>query len=101
MILSNESPKTWTALLLLGVGALLGLLVRACVAPDSPVHPFASGVAAIPILISIWFLCGGFTSLNRTPKQISNAVRSGREPRKTVLQWICMLLALLLLVFVV
>lgn len=101
MILSNESPKTWTALTLVTIAILIALAVKTYVPYDDGWRAFPLAGAAFLALAGIILDSGGLAALKRTPGQIYRDIRSGREKRKTAIQWICQLLALLVFVVVI
>lgn len=101
MLTSTESSKTWTALTLVTVALLIALAVKVWVPNSDGWRSFPLAAAGILALVAITLDSGGLAALKRTPRQIYRDMRSGREKRKTTLQWACQLLALLVFVFIV
>jgi hypothetical protein len=101
MLLSNESPKTLTALVLLALSLTVVLLGRLFVPSDSALHVLIQSSASVLVAASLWLLMGGYASLKRTPKQIAHDISLGQDKKKTLVQWICLVVAILTLAFAI
>lgn len=100
MNMEGEKPQTWVALCLCAIAATVGMATSRMVVHDPNIH---EALLWLGLLLSVIgsFLVGGFRfrALNRTLSQIYADVLTGKQPKHTALQRVCILLASVLCVY--
>ena len=88
---SNESPRTWLSLALVGIAAAL-IYVRAST-HGSAVRSAADMISTVLVVAAMLIALPGGGRLDRTLGEIAADIRAGRQARSTALQKICIVLA--------
>lgn len=96
-----EPTKSWVALSILAAAAIILLMAKIYVAGFAFAFIIFRLVSCTLVIISVFVISDGFSSLSKTPVNIFRDICARRTKRHTPLQWICMILAIVLLVFVI